>query len=212
TGFEPAATVPGTIGGAVVGNAGCYGWEIQDNVEQVRILDYSGPQPVVRSLGLGQLEYRYRESVLKRLAAAVLTATLWFRRGEPQAIATRIADCKARRAAAQPLGNRSAGSFFKNVTPPPAALEQHPELRQAVDQRGLIAAGYLLDRAGCKGMRFGGAEISEKHANFVITTGSATSTDIIQLAWQMRAKVLERFHIALEAEVRFIGFPTHPLL
>lgn len=183
SGLEWGVTVPGTIGGAVVGNAGAHGGDTAGSLKMAEILQRDGhvePWPAER------LEYGYRTSWLKRHPgeAAVLAATFRLERSTPGATRTRAAEHTAQRKATQPPG-ASMGSMFKN---PPGD-----------------AAGRLIEAAGLKGARQGEAEISPRHANFFVNRGGASAADVWALIELAREKVAEQFAVRLELEVELIG-------
>lgn len=183
-GFEWAVAVPGTLGGAVINNAGAHGGDTAACVIDVRVLEPDG----VREYTRADLDYAYRHSTLKSRADrqfVVLGATLHFEPDDPDAIQARMDEYNAYRKRTQPAG-ASLGSVFKN---PPGD-----------------SAGRLIELAGLKGLRVGSATVSEKHANFIVNddaTGSAD--DYHQLVRRVQAEVLARFGVQLEAEIEFIG-------
>ncbi len=182
SGLEWAATVPGTVGGAVYGNAGAFGGDMAGSLIQAKMLTPLGRQwwPVER------MGYGYRTSVLKRgqERAVVLAAELRLQPASPAQVASTIAGLVARRKATQPPG-ASMGSMFKN---PPGDY-----------------AGRLIEAAGLKGRRIGDAEISPVHANFFINHGQARAGDVRALIDLARQTVAERFGVLLELEVELIG-------
>jgi UDP-N-acetylmuramate dehydrogenase len=183
-GLEWAAGIPGTLGGAVVYNAGAYGGCLGDALVSVRTADAAGNEHAIAAADLG-LEYRgsvFTRGLLRDMV--VLSATLDLRPGDPEEIMRRVAELDARRLAAQPRG-RNAGSIFKN---PP---EQ--------------AAWWLIDRSGLRGHRIGDAEISPKHANFFCNAGRASAADVRALIDLAEQRVRERFGIVLQREVQLVG-------
>lgn len=181
-GLEFAATIPGTVGGAVHGNAGAWGRETKDVLVEVALADFNGN---VRIEPAKALDLRYRHSALKGTSAVVAQATFRGETGERDAIVARIKEIANERLAKQPLNLPNAGSTFKN---PPG---DH--------------AGRLVEAAGLKGFRMGGARVSEKHANFIITEPGATAADVRALIEEARRRVRERFGVELEPEVEFVG-------
>ncbi len=182
SGLEFASGIPGTVGGAVVMNAGAYGGEMKDVVESVTILDEEG---AVRKLAREELQMGYRTSLVKKKGYTVLEAVLKLNDGDPAAISARMEELKEQRVSKQPLEYPSAGSTFKR-----------PE--------GYFAGKLIMD-SGLRGFRVGGAQISEKHCGFVINTGDATAEDVVRLIRQVQDIVYEKFHVKLEPEVRFLG-------
>ncbi len=181
-GFEELTGIPGCVGGACIMNAGAYGRELKDVVESVTVIGHSGK---VVKLGRDELVFRYRGSNLLDEGYIVCRAEFILERGETKAIRTRCEELAARRRESQPLEYPSAGSTFKR-----------PE--------GYFA-GKLISDAGLKGYRVGGAEVSEKHAGFVINKDHASSDDIYKLIQDVRAKVLTAYGVELQPEVRFLG-------
>ena len=181
-GFAPLSGIPGTIGGAVVMNAGAYGGEIADVLESVDILDRGGER---RRLTAEQAELGYRSSLIQRNGYVVLEAELVFRRGNREAIRAQMEKYSAARKEKQPLEYPSAGSTFRR-----------PE--------GYFA-GKLIEEAGLRGYAVGGAQVSEKHCGFVINRGGATARDIYRLMAEIVKKVKERSGVTLEPEVKLIG-------
>ena len=183
-GLEFAAGVPGTVGGSVVGNAGAFGGEVKDRLVGVDAID---PQGRRQSLAGDDCAFAYRQSAFKTTKAGwvVVAATFRTDTDSPQAVRARLLEVQKHRRATQPIEQRSLGSTFKN---PPAD-----------------SAGRLIDASGLKGMRIGDAQISPKHANFIVNLGGATADDVLALMAEMRNRVFERFGIELEPEIRVIG-------
>ena len=182
TGLEFASGIPGTIGGAVVMNAGAYGGEMKDIVRKVTVLDQDGE---VRTLTCGEMQFGYRTSLAKKKGYIVLGAELMLKQGEKEKIREEMQALKAKRIEKQPLEFPSAGSTFKR-----------PE--------GYFAGKLIMD-AGLRGAAVGGAQVSEKHCGFVVNTGNATAADVRELMRQVQGKVQEQFGVHLEPEVRFLG-------
>ena len=180
TGLEFAQGIPGSLGGAVVMNAGAYGGELKDVVRSVRYLDAGGTLRETADPG-----FSYRRSMFSQGGLTVLSAALTLRPGDGAAIAARMRELAEQRQAKQPLDLPSAGSTFKR----PAT--------------GFAAA--MIDGAGCKGLRVGGAQVSEKHAGFVVNTGGATCADVLALMELVKARVYEKYGVELEPEVRVIS-------
>lgn len=182
TGLEFASGIPGTIGGAVVMNAGAYGGEMKDIVRKVTVLDQDGE---VRTLTCGEMQFGYRTSLAKKKGYIVLGAELTLKQGEKEKIRGEMQALKAKRIEKQPLEFPSAGSTFKR-----------PE--------GYFAGKLIMD-AGLRGAAVGGAQVSEKHCGFVVNTGNATAADVRELMRRVQEKVEEQFGVHLEPEVRFLG-------
>lgn len=182
TGFEFAAGIPGTVGGAVVMNAGAYGGEMKDVLKSATVLSLDGR---VFTLYNSELELGYRTSVIASKEYVVLEATYELQFGDKDAIRAKMDELKVQRVTKQPLEFPSAGSTFKR-----------PE--------GYFA-GKLIQDAGLRGFRVGGAQVSEKHCGFVINTGDATASDIKELIELVSDRVLKEFGVKLEPEVKMLG-------
>ena len=182
TGFEFAAGIPGTIGGAVVMNAGAYGGEMKDILLNVTVLT---PEGDIKRLQKDELELGYRTSVIQTKNYIVLDAELGLEYGEKEVIRSKMNDLKTQRITKQPLEYPSAGSTFKR-----------PE--------GYFA-GKLIQDAGLRGFQVGGAQVSEKHCGFVINKDHATAADIVELMNKVAEKVREDFGVQLEPEVKRLG-------
>lgn len=182
TGFEFAAGIPGTMGGAVVMNAGAYGGEMKDVLEEVTVLTKEGE---VLTLSKEELDMGYRTSVVAKREYIVLEAIVVLELGDRDAIKARMDELKVQRTTKQPLEFPSAGSTFKR-----------PE--------GYFA-GKLIQDAGLRGFQVGGAQVSEKHCGFVINNGNATAADIVELMDQVSERVKDKFGVELEPEVKRLG-------
>lgn len=182
SGMEFAAGIPGTLGGAVVMNAGAYGGEMKDIIEAAAVLDEDGNEKI---LTLEELELGYRTSSVQRLGYIVTSVVLRLSFGDTDAVFARMEELQKMRVEKQPLEYPSAGSTFKR-----------PE--------GYFA-GKLIMEAGLAGYAVGGAKVSEKHCGFVINTGNATAADIRQLMCHVIEKVEQVHKVTLEPEVKMIG-------
>lgn len=183
TGFEFAAGIPGTLGGAAVMNAGAYGGEMKDVLHSVRVLTKEGE---IRKLPAGELDLGYRTSRVLRENWIVLSACIRLAQGDPAAIRGQMDDLAGRRREKQPLEYPSAGSTFKR----PAGY----------------FAGKLIEDAGLRGFRVGDAQVSEKHCGFVINRGQATAAEIRELIRQVQSRVKAESGVDLETEVKLIGW------
>lgn len=183
TGIEFAGGIPGTIGGAVFMNAGAYDGEISQIIESAEVLSKDGAR--ISTLKNEELKLSYRHSILQETGDVLLKATFLLEKGDPEKISARMKELAARRVEKQPLSYPSAGSFFKRP---------HNHF-----------AGKLIQDAGLSGLSLGGAQVSPLHSGFIINTGSATATDIIDLMEIVRSTVFDEFGILLEPEVRIIG-------
>ena len=181
-GFEFAAGIPGTIGGAVVMNAGAYGGEMKDILKEVTVLDQEGQ---IRTLPAEELELGYRTSIIARKGYLVLEAVIELKPGNAEDIKAVMDDLKEKRVTKQPLEYPSAGSTFKRP-------------------HGYFAGKLIMD-AGLRGFTVGGAQISEKHCGFVINKGNATAKDVTDLMEETKKIVMEKFGVVLEPEVKRLG-------
>ena len=182
TGFEFAAGIPGTLGGAVVMNAGAYGGEMKDVLKEATVLDSEGQ---IRRIPAGKLAMGYRTSVIKEAGYMVLEAVISLKKGDPDQIRETMKDLTQRRISKQPLEYPSAGSTFKR-----------PE--------GYFAGKLIMD-SGLRGYTHGGAQVSKKHCGFVINTGGATARDVCELMEHVQKTVYEKYNVKLEPEVKFLG-------
>lgn len=182
TGMETLSGIPGTVGGAVVMNAGAYGSEVKDIIIEAKVMDGMGE---IINLSKDELELSYRNSVIQREEYVVLQATFALNYGDMHEILNKMAECAQARKTKQPLEYPSAGSTFKR-----------PEGNYA---------GKLIMDSGLAGYRVGGAQVSEKHCGFVINTGNATATDILEVMEHIKVTVKEKFNVELEPEVRILG-------
>jgi len=181
-GMEFACGIPGSIGGAVFMNAGAYGGETKNVVKSVRAVTQAGE---IKSYSLEELELGYRHSIFQTNGEAIVEVELELTPGKEEEIRAGIADFTQRREAKQPLEMPSAGSTFKR-----------PE--------GYFA-GTLIDQTGLKGLSVGGAQVSTKHAGFVVNKGGATAADVVNLIHEVQKRVKEAHGVELQPEVRMIG-------
>jgi UDP-N-acetylenolpyruvoylglucosamine reductase len=185
TGLEFGVNIPGTVGGAVKMNANAYGGELGKVLEWV---DIASPGAAERRTP-DRLGFEYRRSNLQP-REIVARASFKLEPSDPERVKATLAGMREQRRAAQPSGIKTFGSTFKNPQDPRVAGK---------------TAGVLLEEAGCRGLRLGGARFSEKHANFVENIGDATTADVLALMAEGRRRVRERFGVELEAEVQLLG-------
>jgi len=186
-------TIPGSIGGAVRMNAGCYGTYVADVLQEVRIVHRSGR---IETLPAAALALRYRQSDLPD-GAVIVAATFRAGAGDPAALEARMAEQIAKRDASQPTRDRSAGSTFRN----PLGRSS----TGAADDTHELKAWKVIDDAGMRGARLGGAQMSEMHSNFLINAGGATAADLEALGEEVRKKVYQSSGITLEWEIMRVG-------
>ncbi len=206
SGLEPLAGIPGTVGGAVRGNAGAYGGAIGDVVTSVTVLDTATLDLV--TLAREECSFAYRDSLFKHDPwLAVMGTVLTLFPAPPAEINERIEQTVAKREAKQLSCDRSAGSFFMNPVVQDAELIRSFEADQGVRCRECrIPAGWLIERAGVRDLRVGGAAVSHRHANYLVNTGDATAADMMELAWLVKAGVRVKLGVQLEEEVSTLGF------
>lgn len=182
TGFEFAAGIPGTIGGAVRMNAGAYGKEMKDIVETVKYMDYDGN---IYEKSNKDLEFEYRKSMFAKNKFIILEAKLKLQKGNAQDIKDKMLEFEQSRKQKQPLEFPSAGSTFKRGTD--------------------FITAKLIDEAGLKGYRVGGAMVSTKHAGFVVNENNATAQDVLNLVKHIKQEVYKKFNKKIELEIQVIG-------
>ena len=181
TGLEFASGIPGSVGGAVTMNAGAYGGEMAQVLESVTFLDETGE---VCTLPASACGFGYRKSIFSDRKCLILKACFHLEQGDPAAIKARMEELAAKRKKKQPLEYPSAGSMFKR---PPGHF-----------------AAALIDQCGLKGLTVGGAQVSEKHAGFVVNRGGATCADVLALVDQVKEEVLRQTGVELEMEVKVL--------
>jgi UDP-N-acetylmuramate dehydrogenase len=181
SGMEGLVGIPGSLGGAIAGNAGSFGYEIKDAVASVSLLMTNGS---IKTFPKYELSFGHRHFNIPN-NAVITGAVLALRRDEPAVVQKRIKEFMLEKKARQPVAKFSAGCVFKNPSGVPA--------------------GRLIDEAGCKGMRCGGIEVSSLHANYFINSGSGTASDFLRLMEIVAEKVHALFGIMLEPEIKVIG-------
>lgn len=182
SGLEFASSIPGSLGGAIFMNAGAYGSEIKNIIDETTLLDHSGQKITMKKK---QLDLSYRHSILQEKPLITVRATLNLEQGNKNKIKTRIKELNKKRRKKQPLTWPSAGSTFKR---PPNHY-----------------SGPLIEKANMKGNRIGDAQVSEKHAGFIINRGNATANDIYQLIKKVQSEVYETSQVKLKPEPCFLG-------
>ena len=183
-GLETLVGVPGTLGGALIMNAGAFGGEISNYFYKAKAMTLEG---YLKTYNKKDVEFSYRHSTFPK-DEILIEAIFKYKKGSPNKIKEDRELASKGRKSTQPLKFRSAGSIFKNPS-------------------NKLAAGYLIDKAGLKGTSHGGACISKKHANFILNMGNATASDVFHLIILIKQKIATKFNISLELEVKLIGFP-----
>ena len=182
TGFEELAGIPGTIGGAIRMNAGAHGKEIKDIVKTVRVMEYNGE---IKEIKNSEMQFEYRNSIIAKEKYIVLEVVLELEKGNSNNIKGKMNEYLNFRKEKQPLEFPNAGSTFKRGD-------------------GFITA-QLIDQCGLKGYNIGGAEVSTKHAGFIVNKGNATAKDVIELTNYIKEKVYEKFQKNIELEIEVLG-------
>jgi len=206
TGLEWAAGIPGTVGGAIRGNAGAFGGEIADTVESVEILDLEDSR--LNIYDLKKCDFNYRSSIFKQNPnLIILSVKLKLKKGNRVESEQKIKEILKQRNALQPTDFSSSGSFFKNpVVKSMKLIEEYEKDTGNKIHDGAIPAGYLIDALGLRGKKIGGAMVSEKHGNFLVNAGNAKAEDFIILAAVIKTRIRNKFGIQLKEEVQMVGF------
>lgn len=178
SGMEGLAGIPGSIGGAIAGNAGSFGYEIKDVIKSVNLLM---PDESIKELSASDINFRYRNADIPA-GSIILSTVLSLKKDEPFEIKKKVMEFINEKKSRQPVSKPTAGCVFKN-------------------SKG-VSAGRLIDEAGCKGIKIGGIEVSRVHANFFINTGSGTADDFLKLMDTVSKKVKDKFGIVLEPEIK----------
>lgn len=204
-GLEWAATLPGTIGGAVRGNAGCFGGEMKDSVKEITV--YRDGNFIL--LSKEDLGFHYRHSIIKDSEDVILSVVLELHVGEKEMLLQKMQEIVEKRKATQPTYAGSAGCLFKNYEIQPGddftRLKQEFDVPESMFERGQISVGWFIDQMGLKGTTIGDAQISKEHANFVINLGKANANDIVQIIALIKTQARDRFGIYLQEEVQYVG-------
>ena len=185
SGMEWAAGIPGTVGGAIRGNAGAFGDEMGKSVLRVEALENFAKKIIERTIDKNDCEFSYRGSVFKKNKNLIIVGgEIFLQKGDRAAIAAAMDECAAKKKSSQPLDYPSAGSVFAN-----------PD--------GFFA-GKIIEDCGFKGKAVGGAQVSEKHANFIVNLGSAKASDVLELILQIKIAAKEKFAVELKEEIEIV--------
>jgi len=204
-GLEWTCGVPGTVGGAVRGNAGAFGGEIRDTLVSVEAWDGS----TLRTLTNAAWGFSYRESFFKTdegRGSVILSAKFSLRAEDAKTCGVRVKELSQKKTASQPLQSVTAGCTFKNIRfakPDPLWTKKIP--RRFLDA-GVIPAGWLIDEVGLKGKKIGGISISDRHGNFFLNDGTGTADEMVQLISMAKMRVRDQFGIQLQEEIQLLGF------
>lgn len=208
SGLEWMSGIPGTLGGAIYGNAGAFGNSIGEKIEKVQVLDPDNL--MTKWMGQEECEFAYRSSVFKKNKYVIFGAVLKLEKGDPSEIRKHILE-NIKKRSHHPAGYPSAGSVFKNVVISENKkifsnlLNKYPELDK-FRNTGKIPTGWFVEELGLRGKKIGGAMIAKEHGNFILNTGGAKATDVIMLISLIKQKVRVNFGIRLEEEIQYVGF------
>lgn len=202
SGFEWGIGVPGTIGGAVRGNAGLPDGELKDNF--FKALVYEDNDLV--EYDWEQSGFSYRNSIFKKKKNVILKVWLKLSKGLSQDVQKKTLNFLTKRSLSQPQGYPTAGCTFKNVFIDEFEEEMLDEIPENFIENAVVPAGWLIEKSGLKSFRIGGAEVSEKHANFIINKNNASAEDIEKLIEQIKEKVYNKFKVKLKEEIQLINF------
>lgn len=203
SGLEWMAALPGTVGGAVRGNAGCFGGETKDYLLSVSVLHEGSVAEMPKDI----LFFGYRDSVIKKNKDIVLSAVFELVPGDLKTIKEKMGDLLTKRLASQPPAGGTAGCVFKNYIIKDGELDrlkQEFDLPLEMIEKKIISVGWLIEQMDFKGKQIGGAKVSEKHANFIENVNGATASDVVQLIAMIKMKARDQFGIQLEEEVEYL--------
>lgn len=203
TGLEWAAGIPGSVGGAVYQNAGAFGSDLSESIQSVLVLR----KGKIIKFKKRECQFAYRSSIFQKNQAVILEVELKLKRGNNKKSQEEIKRIIDSRRTKQPTGH-SAGSVFKNVNfkkIPAGVIKKYPQL-QNFKRLGIISAGWLIENSGIKGLKVGDAQISEKHANFIINKEKAKSKDVLKLISIAKKKVIKKFKTELQEEIEKISY------
>jgi UDP-N-acetylmuramate dehydrogenase len=201
-GMETMTGIPGWVSGAIYGNAGAYGRSIHQVVERVRFFD--GEQ--FRELDKAGCEFEYRESIFKRNKGWVITsAVLNFTPGDQAALRSQADSILKIRDEKYPPNMRCAGSIFKNIVLKDLSPALQRQVPARVVKEGKVPSAYFLEEVGAKGMREGGIQVADYHANLIYNDGNGTAAEVRKLIQELKARVEDRFDLRLEEEVQYVG-------
>src|SRR3989344_1161020 len=204
SGLENLTGIPGSVGGAIFGNAGAYGQTISDHLESVSILNEEGES---KDLSKDECGFNYRDSMFKKNGLIILEVTFSLDKGDREQLQNGAKEILSQRLIKYPTGIKCPGSFFKNIiaeTLPKEIIEKLPTEKVPY---GKVNSGYLLEEVGAKGAHLGDIEIATYHANLFVNIGNGTAKDFYNLAKEYKEKVKNKFGISLEPEVQLVNLP-----
>ena len=204
-GLEWAIGIPGTLGGAIYGNAGAFSKSMQDIIKNVEVFDIKNSK--IKKLSLKQCRFSYKESIFKKSKNLIaLSAELNCKKRNADKMKKEMLEMNKKRKDSQPLDFPSAGCVFKNysgIIKDKKIIDKFPEFK-IFNQKKLIPAGYLIEKCGLKGKKINDAQISEKHTNFIINLNKARARDVLQLINLIKKSVKDKFKINLEEEIQIV--------
>jgi len=208
SGLEWAAGLPGNLGGAIRGNAGTFGMSMNDIIESVKIYDLNDEK--IKEFEKSECEFEYRNSIFKKKNDLIILSTiLKLKQGSKEIMEQKFKDYIKWRKDTFPEGF-SPGSFFRHTEPTEHNVKKLKEIPRFFElklhEKNTIPAGFVIEEAGLKGKKIGGAMVSEKHGNFIINTGTATAEDVIILVSFVKQQVRDKFGVELQEEVQYVGF------
>ncbi|MDX1608030.1 MAG: UDP-N-acetylmuramate dehydrogenase [Candidatus Spechtbacterales bacterium] len=204
-GLEWAGGLPGQLGGAIRGNAGAFGGEMKDIIKSVRVIT---PKGKVKTFKNKKCDFAYRSSIFKQQPGhIILSAQIELKKGDRDALLERVAELVEHRRSRHPLDYGNCGSVFKRKSLddiPKEVFERYPEIEGAI-RNGQVATAFFIDQAGLKKKRIGGAEVSERHPNFIVNkTGTAKAEHVMMLASAVKSRVLHQFGVLIEEEIHYL--------
>lgn len=210
TGLEWAAGIPGAVGGAVRGNAGAFGGEMKDSIVEIQVIDLDNLEDEsewTKKYSKEQCQFGYRSSVFKKKKNLIIWSCIFeLKKGKKDEIESRILEIKKSRSEKHPnlKDFPSCGSFFQNPVAPKDIVEKFEKDKNVQSRGGKVPAGWLIEEAGLKGLQVGGAQISNKQANFIVNTKDATQKEVLVLASIAKEKVRNKFRVQLKEEVEIV--------
>lgn len=206
SGIELMAGIPGTLGGAVRGNAGAYGRVIADVIEKVRVLNCETLE--IEEFSKEQCQFGYRESIFKaNKNLVVVSALLKLNQANKEEVINKTKETIAKRSANELQGEKSAGSYFTNPIVANEELREDFRRQKGVEPKDdKLPSGWVIEQLGLKGKKMGGAMVSLQHANYIINTGDAKAEDVIMLASYIKQQVRDKMGVQLKEEVSYLGF------
>ena len=208
-GLEWAAGIPGTLGGAIVGNAGAFGKEMKDVVEKIEVLKIKKNKIEILNFQNKDCQFGYRESKFKKEKNLILlSATLKLKKGKRKILEKKIKEILEKRKEKYPLNFPSAGCIFKNVPLKKVPKKFQKIFRNKIQKKPILnlSAAIFIEKANLKGLKIGRAQVSKKHANFIVNLGGAKAKDVLRLIKKIKGKVKEKFKVELEEEIILVGF------